>query len=200
MNFKLRKKKAFKKFKKIFSLLLFALITLSCSAQKPLKKIDIFFEEKPLQNTNNSAEQENFTEKNDSSLKKPNLRLTRKITVELAISAKEQEKGFMKRQIIPEGTGMIFLYKEDRKMRFWMKNTPHPLSIAYIDSSGQVREIYDMVPYSLQSVASTHSVRYALEVPQGMFKRMGIAVGDRLTEKSVLLLKRQLKSFKSGAD
>ena len=94
-----------------------------------------------------------------------------KISVELAITPAQQQRGFMERKLIPEGTGMIFLYKEDTKLRFWMKNTPHPLSIAFIDSSGIIKEIYDMTPYSLETIESTYSVRYALEVPQGMFKR-----------------------------
>ena len=35
-----------------------------------------------------------------------------------------------------------------------------------------------MTPYSLETIESTYSVRYALEVPQGMFKRMDIKEGD----------------------
>jgi hypothetical protein len=59
-----------------------------------------------------------------------------------------------------------------------MHNTPHPLSIAYIDSKGKIRNIYDMNPYSRDSILSTVSVRYALEVPQGWFKKNGITEGD----------------------
>ena len=61
-----------------------------------------------------------------------------------------------------------------------MKNTPHPLSIAYIDSSGRIRDIFDMTPFSLQNINSTVSVRYALEVPQGWFKTNGIKTGDKV--------------------
>ena len=35
-----------------------------------------------------------------------------------------------------------------------------------------------MKPYSLSEVVSTVSVRYALEVPQGWFDRVGVKVGD----------------------
>ena len=62
-----------------------------------------------------------------------------------------------------------------------MKNTPHPLSIAYIDSRGEITDILDMTPYSLESIRSSKSVRYALEVPQGFFAAQGVAVGDRVT-------------------
>jgi uncharacterized membrane protein (UPF0127 family) len=61
-----------------------------------------------------------------------------------------------------------------------MKNTPHPLSIAYIDSNGIIADILDMTPFSEATVSSTRSVRYALEVPQGWFKKNGIKEGDKV--------------------
>jgi uncharacterized membrane protein (UPF0127 family) len=76
---------------------------------------------------------------------------------------------------------MIFIFEQDQILSFWMKNTPHPLSIAYIDSKGKIRNIFDMTPYSLSSVVSTVSVRYALEVPQGWFKNNNIQVGDTIS-------------------
>ena len=84
----------------------------------------------------------------------------------------------MERKNIPDGTGMIFIFEQDQILSFWMKNTPHPLSIAYIDSKGKIRDIFDMTPYSLSSIKSTVSVRYALEVPQGWFKKNNIQTGD----------------------
>ena len=87
----------------------------------------------------------------------------------------------MNRKKIPDGTGMIFIFEQDQILSFWMKNTPHPLSIAYIDSKGRIRNIFDMTPYSLSSVVSTVSVRYALEVPQGWFKNNNIQVGDTIS-------------------
>jgi uncharacterized membrane protein (UPF0127 family) len=110
------------------------------------------------------------------------------LVVELARTEKEQEKGYMDRKVIPDGTGMVFVYKSDQQMHFWMKNTPHALSIAFLDSDGTIREIYDMAPFSLETVSSIRSVRYALEVPDGWFARAGIAVGDRLTPESLALV------------
>ena len=46
------------------------------------------------------------------------------ITVETAITVDEQQRGFMHRDDIPDGTGMIFIYKSDTRLRFWMKDTP----------------------------------------------------------------------------
>lgn len=103
------------------------------------------------------------------------------VNAELARTAKERERGFMRRRRIPSGTGMLFLFPSDQRLSFWMKDTPSPLSIAYIDSSGAIREIFDMKPFSLASVSSSSSVRFALEVPQGWFASNGVAPGDVLS-------------------
>ena len=151
-------------FKRSLFVLLFSLASLSCFGEPSFEKNDIFF------------------------ITKENKQVA--INVELAISQEQKSHGFMNRKNIPEGTGMIFLYDRDEKMYFWMKDTPSPLSIAFIDSSGVIKEIKDMMPYSLKTIESTLSLRYALEVPQGMFKRLKLDVGDSLTKESLLLLKR----------
>lgn len=103
------------------------------------------------------------------------------VTAEIAKKAEDRNRGYMERQQIPEGTGMLFVFEKDQILSFWMKNTPSPLSIAYIDSRGIIRDIFDMTPFSLANVTSTRSVRYALEVPQGWFKKMNINTGDQIT-------------------
>ncbi len=100
------------------------------------------------------------------------------VHAEMAIKPEDRNHGFMERKNIPDGTGMLFVFEQDQILSFWMKNTPHPLSIAYIDSKGKIRNIYDMKPFSLASIVSTVSVRYALEVPQGWYKKNGITEGD----------------------
>lgn len=100
------------------------------------------------------------------------------VSAELAKTSQEREIGFMNRKNIPDGTGMLFIFEQDQILRFWMKNTPTALSIAYLDSSGKIRNIFDMKPYSLEGISSTVSVRYALEVPKGWFAKNSIKVGD----------------------
>lgn len=103
------------------------------------------------------------------------------VKAEIARTQKQRNRGFMERKNIPDGTGMIFVFEKDQILSFWMKNTPHPLSIAYIDSKGTIRDIFDMTPFSLASINSTVSVRYALEVPQGWFERNRIRRGDTVS-------------------
>lgn len=100
------------------------------------------------------------------------------VKAEIAEKPEDRNHGFMGRKTIPDGTGMLFVFEKDQILSFWMKNTLHPLSIAYIDSKGKIRNIFDMTPYSTASIVSTVSVRYALEVPQGWYKKNGITEGD----------------------
>lgn len=100
------------------------------------------------------------------------------ISAEIARSESARNFGFMERKNIPDGTGMLFVFENDQILHFWMKNTPTALSIAYIDRNGKINEIFDMKPYSLESVDGTSYARYALEVPQGYFSRVGIKAGD----------------------
>ncbi|MCI5607122.1 MAG: DUF192 domain-containing protein [Spirochaetia bacterium] len=100
------------------------------------------------------------------------------VNAEIAIKPEELQRGFMERKNIPDGTGMLFVFQQEQYLSFWMKNTPTPLSIAYINCDGIICDIFDMKPYSLENINSTVPVLYALEVPKGWFKKNNITVGD----------------------
>jgi len=100
------------------------------------------------------------------------------VTVELARTDEERALGLMFRKNLPDGQGMLFVFDRDQQMSFWMKNTVIPLSIAFIASDGHILEIKDMQPNDINSVKSSRSVRYALEVPQGWFSRVNVKAGD----------------------
>jgi len=97
---------------------------------------------------------------------------------EIADTPALREHGLMGRTDLTDDVAMLFVFPDEATRVFWMKDTPTPLSIAYISRSGEVKEIVDMEPFSLAPVASRHSVVYALEVKQGAFVRRGVKVGD----------------------
>jgi uncharacterized membrane protein (UPF0127 family) len=102
------------------------------------------------------------------------------VLAEIARTDDQRERGLMWRQSLADGEGMLFVFEWDRILSFWMKNTLIPLSIAYIAYDGRILEIHDMEPRNLRPVRSGRSARYALEVPQGWFARVGIKAGDVL--------------------
>lgn len=100
--------------------------------------------------------------------------------VEVVDTVESRTRGLMERTELAERHGMLFVFETSEQRSFWMKNTPLPLSIAYIDERWTIREIHHMEPYSLEPVASRSPARYALEVNQGAFERLGIEAGDRI--------------------
>jgi uncharacterized membrane protein (UPF0127 family) len=59
-----------------------------------------------------------------------------------------------------------------------MRNTPLPLSIAFIAANGKIVDIKDMKPFSEELTTPAADHLYALEVPQGYFASKGIKIGD----------------------
>jgi uncharacterized membrane protein (UPF0127 family) len=75
---------------------------------------------------------------------------------------------------------MVFVYPSEGRRAFWMKNTPLPLSIAFIDAQGRIVRIADMEPHDLTPVPSGRPAMYALEMPRGWFALRSVAVGDQV--------------------
>jgi uncharacterized membrane protein (UPF0127 family) len=61
-----------------------------------------------------------------------------------------------------------------------MRDTPLPLSIAFVDPAGRIAGLVDMQPRSETLHCPSGNIRYALEVRQGEFQRRGIAPGMRI--------------------
>ena len=100
-----------------------------------------------------------------------------RIKAEIADTPAKQATGLMHRKKLPCNAGMLFDFKSERPLSFWMKNTHIPLQIAFIGSNGRIGQIESMKPFSPRSIYSKGSYRYALEVNDGWFDRNGIQVG-----------------------
>ncbi len=98
--------------------------------------------------------------------------------VEIARTQAEREKGLMFRKSLGAREGMIFVFDSDQHLAFWMKDTPLPLSIAFLSSGGKILEIHDMTPFSQETIRSRLSSRYALELPKGTFQDIGAVEGE----------------------
>jgi uncharacterized protein len=107
------------------------------------------------------------------------------IKAEIAKTQEERSTGLMYRKSLQDGEGMLFVFDRDEILSFWMKNTLIPLSIAFIAYDGKIIDIKDMYPNDTNSVKSSRSARYALEVPQGWFSKVGVNVGDTVKIDSV---------------
>jgi uncharacterized membrane protein (UPF0127 family) len=100
------------------------------------------------------------------------------VQAEIAATDASRAYGLMNRTSLPENHGMLFVYDEPSSVCFWMKNTPLPLSIAFIDATGRIVTLADMPPFSLDSHCPAEPALYALEMEQGWFARRQIGVGE----------------------
>ncbi|MEO0086141.1 MAG: DUF192 domain-containing protein [candidate division WOR-3 bacterium] len=91
----------------------------------------------------------------------------------------DRARGLMFRQSLAPDSGMLFVFDQDEVLRFWMKNTFIPLSIAFIGRDGVISNILEMTPHDTTTpYRSTRPVRYALEMNSGWFQSHGIRAGD----------------------
>ena len=102
------------------------------------------------------------------------------LDIRVARTKEQRALGLMHRAELAPNEGMLFVCDECAVQRFWMKDTPVPLSIAFLDDDGTILHLADMAPHSLESTSCEHPVRYVLEVPQGWFAERGIAPGHRV--------------------
>ncbi|MEK6711911.1 MAG: DUF192 domain-containing protein, partial [Nitrospinota bacterium] len=68
------------------------------------------------------------------------------VQAEIAETPEQREIGLMHRASLAEDAGMLFIYPEEQRLSFWMKNTRIPLSVAFITSGWVIDEILDMEP------------------------------------------------------
>ena len=106
---------------------------------------------------------------------------TKKITAEVADEHHERAAGLMFRKSLASDSGMLFVMDDSGPVGFWMKNTEVPLTIAYIDPAGVIKELHDLQPRNEKPVPSRFpNIAYALEMPQGWFTKNNIWPGERL--------------------
>ncbi len=106
------------------------------------------------------------------------------VVTKLRIAATELEKarGLMGTKSLPEAEGMAFMYDAEQQMRFWMKDTPLDLDIAFVNREGRILEIKTMTAGDTDTTASSsREVRFTVEMSAGWFSRFGVKVGDKVS-------------------
>jgi uncharacterized membrane protein (UPF0127 family) len=82
--------------------------------------------------------------------------------------------------------GMLFHYHDDVSENFWMRNTPMPLSIAYVSAGGTIVSTADMAPCADRDDCPDYPpagpYRFSIEVPQGRLPALGIVEGATISD------------------
>ncbi len=105
----------------------------------------------------------------------------RTIRVQIALETEEVRKGLMHRESLEPDAGMLFVFDEERRMSFWMRNTKIPLDVGYFTADGVLQEVYPLYPLDERAVQSRREdLQLALEMNQGWFKRNQVRPGARI--------------------
>jgi uncharacterized membrane protein (UPF0127 family) len=104
-----------------------------------------------------------------------------RIEAEVAATPDTRERGLMFRESMPASRGMLFVFPAPATHCMWMRNTPLPLSVAFIDEAGRIINIAEMKPHTETSHCASQPARFALEMNTGWFSGRGIAPGMRLS-------------------
>jgi uncharacterized membrane protein (UPF0127 family) len=100
------------------------------------------------------------------------------VQAEVADRPASRAKGLMYRESLPDNQGMLFVFDTPSRQCMWMKNTPLPLSVAFIKADGLIANIAQMQPQTETIHCATEDVLYALEMTQGWFWSRAIKPGD----------------------
>jgi uncharacterized membrane protein (UPF0127 family) len=99
--------------------------------------------------------------------------------VEVVDDEETRARGLMFRTELAADAGMLFDFRREESVYFWMKNTYLPLDMIFIRSDGRIRSIArDATPLSEEPIGSGGPVRFVLEVAAGTAARLGIRPGD----------------------
>ena len=102
------------------------------------------------------------------------------IRISIADTEETRQQGLSGRAGLAEDEGMLFVFPEDGKYAFWMKDMVFSIDILWLSGDGAV--VYmaenvspDTYPQNFQPLVSA---RYVLELPAGYAKEYNVVVGD----------------------
>ena len=155
--------------RKIHNLLLFYFIFITFSCEKENTNSSIVNNDEPI-NIEFLKEGELSLINNDSIIKK--------LDIELAKTDNKRAIGLMNRNSLEESQGMLFIFQEDNRSGFYMKDTRIPLDIMFIGVDSSVISISkNRQPFDMQSEGPSVPYRYVLEVAGGKSDAWGVKEG-----------------------
>jgi uncharacterized membrane protein (UPF0127 family) len=104
-----------------------------------------------------------------------------RLSVELARSEPEKERGLMFRTKMPDEQGMLFSWDDEQPRTFWMHNTCIPLDMLFIARDGTIAGILEQVPtLNDEPRGIPCPAAYVLEVNAGWARSHGVKSGTVL--------------------
>ncbi len=104
--------------------------------------------------------------------------------VQIANTSEQRSRGLMFQESMPFDQGMLFVFDQEKKHSFWMKNTLIPLDIIWLDAGRQVVFIKENAQPCQQepcpNIEPTEEAKYVLELNAGAVKAIGLTFGNTM--------------------
>lgn len=103
--------------------------------------------------------------------------------LQVADTPRAREHGLMGRTTLSPYDGMLFTFPASTQVQMWMKNTPLPLDMLFVDAAGQLVHIEaNTTPNSERIIASPERVNAVIELEGGHAAAKGISKGQILLD------------------
>ena len=104
-----------------------------------------------------------------------------KFDVWIADNDVRRTRGLMFVENLADDEGMLFVYPQSQEVGIWMKNTPLPLDILFVNADGKVHRIFENAqPQSLGTMSSDGPVLAVIELKGGSAARLNIRPGAQV--------------------
>lgn len=121
-----------------------------------------------------------FTKQGNLTLKKAdNDSIVATLDIEIADNEYKTQTGLMYRSGMEENQAMLFVFPNEQRRSFYMKNTEFSIDIIYFDANKKLVNFHSKAePYNENSLPSTAPAKYVLEVNAGLAEKWNLEKGD----------------------
>ena len=103
-----------------------------------------------------------------------------KLDIEIADNEYKTQTGLMYRNSMGKNQAMLFIFPNEERRSFYMKNTAIPLDIIYFSSGKELMSLQkNAKPFDQTSLPSETESQYVLEVNAGLSELWSLEKGDR---------------------
>jgi uncharacterized membrane protein (UPF0127 family) len=107
--------------------------------------------------------------------------------MEVASTPETRTKGLMFRDSLGSREGMLFLFPQQQRLSFWMKNTLIPLDMVFVANDWTVVGVLENVPPLNEAPRYVDAnSQYVLEFKAGTVQRVGIVKGAAIRVNGIL--------------
>ena len=129
-----------------------------------------------------SSAEPSFTKDGTLTFLRPDSSVITTIDIEIADTDAKRTTGLMRRRSMGYNRGMLFIFDTVEPGTMWMKNTPLPLDIVFVDANRRVINIAERTTtFSLDPIEPDAPRKYVVEVRAGFANRHNLTDSTRIT-------------------